>query len=554
MSARNNRVNKNANKLLFESIIDNYTLRRPQIRFEEWVEKPLDAGKKFIILEAPPGVGKSLISQLYIKKYREMLNVNAKFDLLTCTKNLQQQYLDTFPYLYNLWGKSNYKCEKYDNNCEYGKTCNSNKGSEPCENCPHTKAHTRWLEGDISMTNFHIHGLYSMFNKELMEKRDSEVLIVDECHTLEPTVHSFVSFKLSKNVWSKFINEMVSVTWENDVFNYNTIHELSEWIKNTLIPQFAESRKDLDRKSNRLSGKKLTDNIKIIQELDGLTNTITKFLGDYKSNTSEWVIDKRQEKGIMLWDIQPLWTGEIMKENIWKGYKNVLLMSGTIIDPHMFCEVNGIPIDDVAFLKLGSPFPKANRPIYYIPKGRMSYKNKVDTWKVYKDSIKKLLDKYKGKKGIIHCGNYELWEWLKKDVKDSRLIFASPEDRQKSIDKHINATNDSVIVSPSMKQGVDLKDDLSRFQIILKMPYPSLASKVNKRRSEKNKNWYSWMTVMDVIQSYGRSIRSDVDYADTIILDSCFSDIMTQHGSMLPSYFTEAIKKINTNTNKKRTR
>ena len=49
---------------------------------------------------------------------------------------------------------------------------------------------------------------------------------------------------------------------------------------------------------------------------------------------------------------------------------------------------------------------------------------------------------------------------------------------------------------------------------------------------------------MDIIQSYGRSIRSDVDYADTIILDQCFTDIMVQQEAMLPKYFKEVIKKI----------
>jgi Rad3-related DNA helicase len=233
-----------------------------------------------------------------------------------------------------------------------------------------------------------------------------------------------------------------------------------------------------------------------------------------------------------------------MKNSLWDNYDNVFLMSGTIIDPHMFCEVNGIPVEDVAFLRLGSPFPKQNRPIYYYPQGKMTYKNKLEVWDDFVFAINKLLKKYKGKKGIIHCGNYELWEWLRRDIDDDRLIFAGQTDRQQKLDEHLNSTTDTVIVSPSMKQGVDLKDDKSRFQIILKMPYPSLASKVNKKRFETNPKWYPWMTVMDIIQSYGRSIRSETDYADTIILDQCFTDIMVQQEAMLPKYFKEVIKKI----------
>jgi Rad3-related DNA helicase len=220
-------------------------------------------------------------------------------------------------------------------------------------------------------------------------------------------------------------------------------------------------------------------------------------------------------------------------------------MSGTIVDPIMFCELNGIDVEEVAYIKLNMKFPKKNRPIYYIPVGKMSYSNKEKCWKDMLPYIEKLLKKYEGKKGIIHTGNYELWEWMRRDLgKNKRLIFASPDNRQDSIDKHIESKDPTVLISPSMTQGIDLKDDLSRFQIILKMPYPSLASKVNKTRFETNSKWYPWTTILDLIQSYGRSIRSEEDYADTIILDSCFSDLMTQNSHLFPSYFLDVIEKI----------
>jgi ATP-dependent DNA helicase DinG len=55
--------------------------------------------------------------------------------------------------------------------------------------------------------------------------------------------------------------------------------------------------------------------------------------------------------------------------------------------------------------------------------------------------------------------------------------------------------------------------------------------------------WYSWRTILDMIQSYGRSIRSKEDYADTIILDSCFSDVIAMNSKIIPKYFLDAIKK-----------
>ena len=55
-------------------------------------------------------------------------------------------------------------------------------------------------------------------------------------------------------------------------------------------------------------------------------------------------------------------------------------------------------------------------------------------------------------------------------------------------------------------------------------------------------DWYNWKTVVDLIQSYGRSIRSVDDWAETYILDESLSNIMKFNYKYLPRYFTDAIK------------
>jgi len=98
------------------------------------------------------------------------------------------------------------------------------------------------------------------------------------------------------------------------------------------------------------------------------------------------------------------------------------------------------------------------------------------------------------------------------------------------------------IVSPSMMSGIDLKDDLSRFAIILKIPYPNISSNKIKSRQRSNRDWYDWKTIVDIIQTYGRTVRSEDDYSDTFILDSSLSDILKYKSKYLPRYFTNAIK------------
>jgi len=220
-------------------------------------------------------------------------------------------------------------------------------------------------------------------------------------------------------------------------------------------------------------------------------------------------------------------------------------MSGTILDKNLFCELNGLNVDKSSYYSIKSPFPINNRPIYYMPLGKMSYKNKDETFKKYIPYIEKILEKYKNKKGIIHTNSFELANWIKKTVKNKRLIFHDSSNKDEMLKKHFETEEPTVIVSPSMGTGVSFDNDKARFQIIAKIPYPSLASQKNKMRQSTNPDWYSWKTVAGLIQMTGRSVRSDVDYADTIIIDGGFGDIIKYSSQFLPEWIQDAIKVVN---------
>lgn len=550
-----NERKKITSQFLFENILDDYELREGQQKVLEWSEHALKSGKKFLLIEAPTGSGKSLISVILMKKYLEIVKADAKFDLLTLTKNLQKQYIEEFTFLDNLWGKSNYFCDKHNKSCDLGDACNDKQKGEVCEMCPHKIAYGRWEESKMALTNFHIHGLYSIFVPSKIQARASNVLIIDEAHTFEQTVNSFVSFTLTKKNWSKFVDVKLASKWDIDVFCLKNIEELSKWLKDIYLPTLesflALNKREIEQENDKKKKDKL---ISLRNDLSGHNDTVKNFIESYEGGLSKWVADKQSLKNDLAWNIQPLWTDKILKEKFWKNYSHVIYMSGTITsgetgtldDIDLFCQMNGIDTRDASFIKIDTTFDVKNRPIYYMPVGRMNYKNKVECWSKMKPYLDKILKKYKGKKGMIHCGNYEIQEWMMRDYPiHDRFIFATSENRQESIDRHFNSDRDTILVSPSMAQGLDLKDDYGRFQVILKMPYPNLSSEVNKQRFELNPKWYSWATVLELVQQYGRIIRSNEDYGDTIILDECFSDIMRNCSSLLPSFFKEAIQKIN---------
>jgi Rad3-related DNA helicase len=192
---------------------------------------------------------------------------------------------------------------------------------------------------------------------------------------------------------------------------------------------------------------------------------------------------------------------------------------------------------------MDSPFPIENRPIMYAPVGSMAQASIDATLPKLAEMVKLLLEQHKGEKGIIHAHTFKIANYIKNNVKSRRLIIHDSLNREEMIQKHMSSTKDTVLISPSLSEGIDLKDDLSRFQIICKMPYPYLGDKLVKKRMNKNKHWYPYQTAKTIVQSVGRSIRNETDHAVTYILDENWDYFYKQNSNLFPDSFRKAIKK-----------
>jgi Rad3-related DNA helicase len=83
--------------------------------------------------------------------------------------------------------------------------------------------------------------------------------------------------------------------------------------------------------------------------------------------------------------------------------------------------------------------------------------------------------------------------------------------------------------------------DLSRFQVLAKVPYPFLGDEVVKRRMALDQRWYAYQTARAVMQALGRSIRSADDFAVSYILDSDWGRFYDQHSGMFPDEFKSSV-------------
>jgi Rad3-related DNA helicase len=516
---------------------------------------------KFFLLNMPVGIGKSHLSMMISDWYTTKIDVGAKVDIITAGKILQDQYDETYESINNLKGKENYECSQYASSCGSGKEFNRlNKTS--CDFCPYDSAKGGFISGRVSLTNFYLYLIYALYNNGVMDQRKGNVLIVDEAHDFDDVMSDFVSIKITEGVVKKlkFTNETDILKKLKKVSTITQYITFLEYLQGEVISTIGDIDKSMqggrspkqdkrDLRISKITGVGGNSDVKIMQVINDLKQyqlKIDLFLKEYKANPHNWVLEtyfneKHDQKELSL---EPIWAYDYLDKYVWSKYDMVILMSGTILDKRLFVDLNGLDLDKTVYYSVPSPFPVENRPIYYMPLGKMSYAKKEETFKNYVSYLHKILKKYDGKKGIIHTNSFELSNWIQRSVENPRLVFHESSNKDEMLRKHFETEEPTVFVSPSVGTGVSFDHDRSRFQVIAKIPYPSLGSQKNKMRQKNNPEWYAWKTVCGLLQMTGRSVRSKTDFADTIIIDGSFSDILRYSSHLIPGWVQVAIKKI----------
>lgn len=539
-----------------------YTPRKEQKDALDYIKKIKSESpdSKFFLLDLPTGIGKSQLAINIAHWYSTKIDKNAKFDIITATKILQDQYENEYESINSLKGKENYRCNTYQCSCAQGKEFNRlNKTS--CDSCPYDTARESFYGGKIALTNFYLYLIYAVYNKNFIQQRGSKVLIVDECHEVENQISNFISIRITENIikklkFSNSKNIIKKLKAVKNIENYvdfllqltSEIEDTINQLENSMTVDRDPQRDKRDLKINNIIGGENKDIklMSVVNDLKSYELKIEVFLKEYKDNPNNWVLEnnyneKSKQRELSL---EPIWAFDYLDKYVWSHYDMIILMSGTILNKGIFCDLNGIDPKKAVYYSVKSPFDVKNRKIYYMPIGKMSWNKKELTFKKFIPYISKILKKYEKVKGIIHTNSFELSSWIESEIKDSRFIFHDSDNKDEMLKKHFESLDPTVIVSPSMSLGVSFDHERARFQIIAKIPYPSLASQKNKIRQKNNPEWYSYKTICDLIQSCGRITRSMTDYGDTIIIDESFGDVLRFSSHLIPKWLQIAIKKV----------
>src|SRR5262249_24342100 len=143
-----------------------------------------------------------------------------------------------------------------------------------------------------------------------------------------------------------------------------------------------------------------------------------------------------------------------------------LMMSATILDKDAFCRCVGLVPRQVKFIQGRSEFPLENRPIYPLDIAPLNYTQlqRDNVQKAIARTIDAILTRHYSEKGIIHTTPYTQLNFIRANISRdnrSRLLETNPDiERDEIIAEHINTTKATVLISPSLHLGLDLKDDL----------------------------------------------------------------------------------------------
>ncbi|HEX5892579.1 MAG TPA: ATP-dependent DNA helicase [Nitrososphaeraceae archaeon] len=454
---------------------------------------------------------------------------------------------------------------------------------------------------NIALSSSHSIFNYSNFlaflpNPKILHPR--ELLVLDEGHSLETEIVKFRGLSLSKRRWKRYIQDLQMVDYGYD--------NLEQWIEflieletrmltlignTSMIELLALQRKikfglhgldgvgkgeygsnrTTESKKKRITSastlyesddeiaQKYQENISIssiniseelaadaIRDTERLMITINNIL----SNPRNWIISEIKKEGheVIKVELKPLDISPYC-EHVFDKCSKVLIMSATILNPKAFCRSVGLISDkEVKFIQIKSDFPIENRPIYPMNIAYLNFNNLQ--LPDIKSSITKTIDNimtiHKKDKGIVHTTSYEQLNFIKEKISQEnarRLLVTDPEiQRDEIIQEHINSIKPTVLISPSLHTGLDLKGELSRFQIITKVPYPNKNDRWINAKRNLDEDWYYWQTALKLLQASGRSIRSKEDWAKTYILDSAFGYFVNKNKNILPDWFMQAVK------------
>lgn len=287
-----------------------------------------------------------------------------------------------------------------------------------------------------------------------------------------------------------------------------------------------------------------------------------KLDGLFAEDLDDWVVippDEKQAAPAVTW--APVNIKKHAAKSLWQHADQFLLMSGTILSHARLAGDLGLDPNEVKFISVDFSFPPQNRPIYFLPTADMTSssleaKGEEAVWGQVSQKADEIISAHPHVKGLVHTANYRLAQYFMEHSRHRgrSVTHQNAAAREECINSYKASEQPLVIVSPSLERGFDGSDDLCRFIIVLKIPYPNpYDPQIDCRLHQTDGQvWYILRVIRAIIQETSRGNRHNNDYCESYILDKRFSNIFygeqdkwgywhSGYQAFFPRYWKEAL-------------
>jgi Rad3-related DNA helicase len=538
---------------------------------EETIIKIVDAfnGDKdgALLIDAPTGTGKSIISIVG----SVLLNSMGKTGyVLTSDLGLQSQYESDIERLgFNIpsiRGLDNYDCLINLQPISLGECRTKGAGKDiPCYmDCPYFSRRDAASFSKTALLNYSYWLLqlnYVLEKQGPLAKFDKrDFCFFDEAHKVQDIVQGHFSPKISHRI-SDTVDDYLEV-YSSEV---SSVRNNSKSVRKTVdaICSSTEPKQMIEQlyalKLQLLEIKKTKETFiqycgnrwefgnpvpqyisKAQRGIDRISDVYCK-VEDYldclqEENDLVRITDKKEERSVSFKNLNE---SALIKKTLLEksGFKT--FMSATLGNPENYAKFIGLEKWD--YVRIDNQFDPERSPIFYFKGYKLNWQNKQTNFPMVLDVCDKIANKHIDERGIIHSSSFALSQEIvnSSKVSDRMIPYFSSSEKNDAIERFKESKN-GILIGPSLLEGLSFDDDLSRFQIFFKVPFPNVSDEFMKRLLETYPEKYVAKTANNIIQGAGRSIRSKEDWAITYILDSCFDQLFDR--KHLPKSFIERIK------------
>jgi Rad3-related DNA helicase len=554
------------------------TPRPFQLEAVDAVLEEFKAGNN-VLFEAGTGFGKSPLEIGVVSAFQSAYLLIGRNDLV----DQWERDFDHFSKIGFYKARARFDCTEISGdrgplNCSQAKTpCGKKRQSKDndCQACPYAVNRDVALAKPYTVMTLSL-GMTIFKHLQMhpgVTKRD--VMVIDECSELESEIMKFFEFQVSTKTLFRAIQKTITMgqffsegddfysRWPNVTPSTNfaiAINQMRPISDTSACFRWAiEISGIAQQRMNWLgAGQKSEEAEKIAEaceQIIRMCKQVIDAIGDNVPYFGEMVPD--EVDGTYKVRVSPLEAKGMLRRLLAPYAKHLLFVSATTGSAEMFARTHSLP-KEAPVVKVTAPsgFPVANRMVYNLRAGNMSNKTQVaDSPLVLKMLVDLATQRQSeqprfdhiNQKGIIHTYNNKITDMVLEAFRSAGLghrvipLKGSGKAREQAMEIFTKTTQPLILVSPSAMLGLSLNDDLARWQAIVKVPYPYLGDQSIAHRKETIAGWYEWQTAKDLIQTFGRIVRSDSDWGSTYILDDAFTGFYSRNSDLFPAFIREAI-------------